>query len=71
MNSVRNAKLTLKELEREISSSKAIALLQDAYDTIETLVEEISEMETLIEDKDRMIADLESEIVDALNGEDM
>lgn len=67
---ISNARSTNKEIERELSESKALALLQDSYDTIEALIEAVEERDRMIEDKDQQIDDLKSDLEDAQRGEE-
>jgi ABC-type transporter Mla subunit MlaD len=59
MNIQQTAKITMKEVEREIESSKFVDLLQDARDTIEALIEEVSRLEDDCNDKDDQIKSLQ------------
>ncbi len=70
MNAIQSAKLTMKEISREIESSKIIDLLQDAENTIEQLIDEVEERDKKIEDLEQELADLKSDLEDAIRSAD-
>jgi len=70
MNAIQSAKLTMKEISREIESSKIIDLLQDAENTIEELIGEVEEKDKKIEDLEQEVADLKSDLEDAIRSAD-
>lgn len=70
MNVIQSAKLTMKEISREIDSSKLLELLQDASNSIEELIGEVEEKDKKIEDLEQEIADLKSDLEDAIRSAD-
>jgi predicted nucleic acid-binding Zn-ribbon protein len=54
-----SARQTMKSLGRELDTSTFYILLQDAKDTIEGLIEEVTRLEDESNDKDDQIKDLQ------------
>ena len=61
--SVVEAKRLMRKLDEEINYSKIISLLQDTYNEIDSLVEEIESLERLVDEKDSEIKSL-NEIIE-------
>jgi hypothetical protein len=59
MNTVQSAKITLKEMDRELDNSKILELMKDAYGIIEDLIEEVYRLEDECNDKDDQIKSLQ------------
>ena len=63
MDNSREAKAIMRKLDEEINYSRMITLLQDSYNVIESLVEEIESLERLVDEKDSEIKSL-NEIIE-------
>jgi hypothetical protein len=59
MNTIQSAKITLKDMDRELDNSKILEIMKDAYGIIEDLIEEVEGLESRVDERDEQIKSLQ------------
>jgi hypothetical protein len=59
MNTVQSAKITLKDMDRELDNSKILEIMKDDYGIIEDLIEEVEGLESRVDERDDQIKSLQ------------
>ena len=59
MNTVQSAKITLKDMDRELDNSRILQVMRDAYGIIEDLIQEVEGLESRVDERDDQIKSLQ------------